>query len=637
MPSDSIASTRAVRPQRKDLGDPLEREIMRGRKELARCPSGHPQRADACFSLAYWLAERIRETGSLALVDEAITLNREALSLRPAGHPDRDRSCNNLANALQTRSKMTGVTALLDEAITLHREALSLRPAGHTDHADSCNNLAFALYSHHRTTGTIAMLDEAITLYREALALRPVGHPDRSASCNKLAIALQTRYSVTRVTALLDEAITLYREALFLRPAKNPDRAASCNNLANVLSSRYSLTGSDALRDEAIKLYREALPLHPAGHPYRAITCQNLATRLVLHFKKTQNVTAIDEALTLARESAASASPSFLWRPLLTLCEIHTAQGSPHVSALTATEYLSQASSVHHHRDITHFMKEIQGCLTLIWSMQSTWTPNISLLLSHAYSNLIDGLSRMTGFLLDVTAQLTALKSARSFGSDACIAGLLSNHPCQAMELVDHAHGVIWAQALHQRDPQLQDVPEGIALELESLLRAVSVPVVEDALTSSESATPHLSGEDVRHQQNSRIQTLLTEVRAMPGLERFMLGKTYMQLRETASVHPVVVLVSAQRHIYALIIPNAVQRYPDVLPLKITSYRLARLRHTATQSGLRTRNVMRDVETESGRQMRPGRLKDTALGTLVDLWKEIVKPVLGHLQLPVRI
>jgi hypothetical protein len=123
----------------------------------------------------------------------------------------------------------------------------------------------------------------------------------------------------------------------------------------------------------------------------------------------------------------------------------------------------------------------------------------------------------------------------------------------------------------------------------------------------------------------------------MPGLTRFMLGKTYTQLRKTAREHPVVVLVSAQRHIYALIIPNAVQRYPDVLPLKITSDRLARLRHTATRSGLRTRKVMRDVETESGRQMRPGRLKDTALGTLVDLWKEIVKPVLDQLQLPVRI
>jgi tetratricopeptide (TPR) repeat protein len=609
---------------------------MRGRKQLARCPRGHPRRAYACASLAWWLDERFSQTGSQELLEEIITLNREALSLQPPGHRDRAISCNNLALALQHSYEVTGATALLDEAITLHREALSLRSAKHPDRAMPCNNLANALRYRYEVTGVTPLLDEAITLHREALCLRPAGHPLRTISCNNLAIALQDRYKDTGVSALFDEAITLHREALSLTPAGHPDRAISCNNLAAALQDRYKVTGISALLDEAITLLREDLSLTPAGHPDRAISCNDLAAQLLLYFQKTRDITAIDEALILARESAASASPWFLWSSLFTLCSIYMEQGSPHLSVSTATEYLSQASSVHPN-NITYFMKEIQRCLALIWSMQSTWTPDISLLLLYAYSNLIDGLSRMTGFLLDVTAQLTALKSARSFGSDACIAALLSNNPRQAMELVDHAHGVIWAQALHQRDPQLQDVPGGIALELESLLRAVSIPVVEDALKSPESATPHLSRDDVRHQQNSRIQTLLTEVRAMPGLERFMLGGTYTQLRETASVHPVVVLVSAQGHTYALIIRNAVQEHPDMLPLKITSDRLARLRHTATRVGLRTRTAMRDIEFESDRQMRPGRFEDTALGTLASLWHEIVKPVAEHLQLPVRI
>jgi hypothetical protein len=329
-------------------------------------------------------------------------------------------------------------------------------------------------------------------------------------------------------------------------------------------------------------------------------------------------------------------SPSSLWRALRILCRIHLESDSPHLSIFTATRYLSQASALYPDNTAL-FIKAMQTCLSLLWLRHRDWTADIALLLFNVYSNLIDRLSRMTGFAFDTVSQLAALKSARSFGSDACMAALLSGRTSQAVEQIDHAHGVIWAQALHQRDPQLQDLPGSLASELETLLRAVSVPTSKVAPIPSNSATRHLSPEDVRHQQNSRIQTILTEVRAMPGLERFMLGKTYAQLRDTAREHPVVVLASAHGFVYALIIRNSVHEHPDEIRLKVSSDHLARLRRTANQAGLRTRHVMRDVEVESDRQMRPGRFQDTALGTLAELWKEIVKPVLDHLQLTVRI
>jgi tetratricopeptide (TPR) repeat protein len=630
------AFARGLRFRRQKRSDSLEREIMRGRKRLARCPSGHPQRADACFSLAYWLDQHFRETGSLELLEEKITLNREALSLRPAGHPDRDISCNNLANALCDRYEVTGVTALLDEAITLHRENLSLRPAGHRDRDISCNNLASALRHRYNVTGVTALLDEAITLHREALSLRPVGHPDRAMSCSNLANALQTRYEVTGVSALLDEAITLHREDLSLTPAGHPDRAISCNNLANALRFRYEVTGATALLDEAITLYREALSLRPVGHPYRAISCINLADQLLLYFQKTQDMTAIDEALILARESAASASPSFLWRPLLTLCEICTGQGSPHLSISTATEYLSQASAMHPD-NITDFMPVMRYRLALIWSMQSTWTADVSLLLLGTYSNLVDMLSRMTGFVLDIPSQLTALKSARLFGSDACIAALLSHNPRQAMELVDRAHGVIWAQALHQRNAQLQQLPEDLASELGMLLRATSGPVVASGHEASQHCTPgFLSPQDVRHEQNSRIQTLLTEIRAMPGLDRFMLGHTYAELRKTANKHPVVVLVAARGQAYALIISNSTADSPYPLTLSITSDSLASLRDYAGRAGLRNGQSPDHMDADARLGLAKPVKKDASMAVLSELWLYVVKPVLDYLQLQVQ-
>jgi tetratricopeptide (TPR) repeat protein len=633
---NNLASALHTRYEMTGAADLLDEAVTLHREALALCPAGHTFRASACNNLAITLRGRYEVTGDSGLLDESITLLREALALQPVGHPDRGDSCNNLANALQTRYEMTGSSDLLDEAITLLREALALCPVGPPLRAGLCSNLANALWARYKMTGSSDLLDEAITLYRESLALRPAAHPDRASSCNNLANALRARYNETDSSDLLDESITLQREALALRPAGHPDRSMSCSNLANALWTRYEITGSSDLLDETIALHREALALRLAGHPDRSASCIHVANQLLQRFRQTHDLTFIDEALLLARESAASSSPSSLCEALLILCDVHMEQDSPHLSISTATKYLAQASALFYDSPTT-LTEAISSRLTLIWSLRSTWTNDIPQLLLSTYTNLIDRLSRMTGFTIDTVSQLTALRSARSFGSDAFVAALIAGHPRQAAELVDHAHGVIWAQALHQRNPQLQDIPESIASELESLLRAVSVPVATDALTLSEPATRHLSLEDVRHQQNSQVQMLLTEVRAMPGLDRFMLGKTYAELRETAHKHPVVVLASAHGLVYALIIRNLVQEHPDVLPLKLTSDRLALLRHTATQAGLRTRNVMQDIELGSYRQMRPGRFKDTALGTLADLWQEIVKPVLAHLQLTVRI
>jgi CHAT domain-containing protein/tetratricopeptide (TPR) repeat protein len=633
---NNLAAALQTRYEVTGSSDLLDETIKLHREALALRPAGHPDHASSCSNLANALQTRYEVTGSGDLLDEMITLQREALALCPAGHPDRPSSCNNLANALQTRYEVTGGSDLLDEAITLQREALALHPAGHPHRATSCSNLAAALQTRYEMTGSSDLLGETIALHREALALRPAGHPDHATSCNNLANALQTRYEVTGNSDLLEEAITLQREALALRPAGHPDRPSSCNNLANVLQTRYKMTDSSDLLDETIALHREALALRPAGHPGHATSCNNLAGHLLQRFQKTQDVTVIDEALVLARDSAASLSSVRSWKALHILCGIHLESDSPHLSISTATRYLSQASALY--PDNTgQFMEGMRGSLSLLWIRHCDWTADIALLLLNVYSNLIDRLSRMTGFALDTTSQLSALMSARSFGSDACMTALLSGCPSQAIEQIDHAHGVIWAQALHQRDPQLQDLPRNLASELETLLRAVSVPTSTVSLIPSYSATRHLSPEDVRHQQNSRIQTILTEVRAMPGLERFMLGKTYAQLRETAREHPVVVLASANGFVYALIIRNSIQEHPDEIRLKVSSHHLARLRRTATQAGLRTRHVMRDVEVESDRQMRPGRFKDTALGTLSELWKVIVKPVLDHLQLTVRI
>jgi hypothetical protein len=613
------------------LTRPLHREA------LALRPAGHPNRGSSCNNLASALQARYQVTGGSDLLDETIKLHREALALRPDGHPLRSTSCSNLANTLRSRYQVTGGSDFLDEVIALEREALALQPGEHPSRAMSCSNLADTLRERYRVTGSSDLLDEAIMLNRKALALRPGENFERSQSCHNLANALLERYQVTGSSDLLDEVIMLQRQGLALLPAGNIYRHYLCRNLASALQDRYQVTGSSDLLNEIIKLRREALALRPCGHHERATSCNDLADSLWQRFITTQDVTVVDEVLALARESAASAPPSEVWKALLILFLVHVEQGSPHFSISNATEYLLQASASLP-PTITEFMRQIQSRLDRMWLMHTTWTSNTTLALMEVYSNIIDGLSKMTGFALDTISQLIALRSARSFGSDACVVALLSRRPRKAIELIDHAHGVIWAQALNQRDPQLQEIPRSLAAELEALFRAVSMPMAARQRAPADRATNYLSPKDVHDQHNRRIQTLLTEVRAMPGLERFMLGRTYAQLRETAREHPVVVLVSARGHVYAVIIRDSVQENPDQLHLELTSDGLALLRDTAASVGLRNKDAPQDVNTQFTRAMYVSKRKETtALSTLADLWHDIAKPVIDHLQLQVRI
>jgi hypothetical protein len=184
--------------------------------------------------------------------------------------------------------------------------------------------------------------------------------------------------------------------------------------------------------------------------------------------------------------------------------------------------------------------------------------------------------------------------------------------------LLDRAHGVVWNQALHQRDPQMEGVPKHLASELEDLLRAIAVfPPADPA------RVPDLL-QDLYYRQTTRAQAILREIRAMPGLARFMLGSTYETLRKAARDHPVVVLVAARDHAFALVMPSSSHADPDTLRLNIANDTLRSFSDSVRHSNMR-----------SWRQMPPGD-HPTRRNPLAELWLSVVKLVLTHLDLTVH-
>jgi tetratricopeptide (TPR) repeat protein len=620
-------SLRARYKQCGDLGL-LNEAIELQREALALQPPDHLKRASSCANLAISLWTHYKQCGDFTLLDEAIALEREALALQPPGHPSRMFSCSNLGSSLRARYEQCNDLSLLDEAIELHREALALRPPGHPDCTVSCANLGLSLWARYEQCGDLGLLDEVIVLDREALALRPLGHPNRALSCTNLGSSLWMRYELCGGLGLLDEAIMLQREGLALQPPDHPDRAFSCVNLGLSLQAHYEQCNELSLLDEAIELQREAVALRPPGHPYRALSCTNLSNSLVHCYKHTKNTALLDEAIKLFSQVQEFDTSLDAWRSLSILSELHKIPNTCHFSLASALHYLellfgSGFDNIH------DFISTTNGDLSDLWDASSVWPSDIPMQLCNMYAQLIDHLPLAAGFILDTSSRLRTLKSTHHIGSDACVAAILAKQPLQAIELLDRAHGILWAQALHQRDPQTEGAPPELAAELAGHLRAIAAPTPTELGDSS-----HLAHhQDGRHKQNTRIQAMLREIRAMSGLERFMLGTTYDTLRIVANEHPVVVLVASRGHAFALIMSNAIGDQPHALRLELTSDDLSTLRVSAEQARLRSRADMRDCESGTRIRYQKTETDDNHMPhqVLREIWRKIIQPVLRYL------
>jgi DNA-directed RNA polymerase subunit N (RpoN/RPB10) len=639
------------------------------RKALSLRPAGHPDRSLSCGNLASSLRTCYQRTGEVSLLDEAIDLQREALGLRPEGHPDRSSSFRNLATSLWICYERTGDTDLLDEAIDLERKALGLCPAGHPDRSSSCANLATSLKTLYHRTGDVGLLDEAVGLQREGLDLRPKGHPDRSSSCGNLALSLWIRYERTGDVVLLDEAMDLQHEALDLCPEEHPDRYWSCGNLATSLWTHYQRTGDVSLLDKAIDLQREAVSLCPTGHsrrymccgnlalslktryqclgdaglldeaielerevhnlcppghPYRSISCGNLARSLGM---RTTDVALLHESLALLQEGMMIAPVHGRWIYFHYLTWTHLQHTSASYDVRKAVLYLSQ-SLEHDPDDIPMFVSSLSSLLDDLWKCN---IDGEHIQLTSSYQRLVSLLPLLVHPALGLQPQLQALKRCTRLGSDAFVNAALADNWSVGLETLELAQGVIWSQSLHRRDPQLKEVPAHLASKLQDLLQFVTMG---SAAQPDHEERKSLTPRDLLHVRSSHADAVIREIRALPGLDRFMLGETFETLRTAATNHPVVVLVGARGHYYALIMPSSIAQHA-IISLELTADDERAL--SLTKGSLRLNRGGTADGSGVERTMKisgPSRV-DAVDKQLMLLWNKVVQPILYQLHLKV--
>ncbi|KAI9567924.1 CHAT domain-containing protein [Boletus coccyginus] len=541
----------------------LDEAIVLVREALDLCPQGHPDRSKALSCLAVFLSIRYEQIVGMEGLDEAIVLDREALDLCLQGHPNRSTFLNNLAIDLSTRYKHLGGWEDLDEAIVLSREALDLRPRGHPLRSTSLNTLAIDLSTRYKQLGRREDLDEAIVLGREALNLHPQGHPHRSLSLNNLANRLFTRYDQLGRTEDLDEAIVLDREALDLRPQGHPDRSMSLNNLAVRLSTLYKELGAIGDLDEAIILGPQALDLRPQGHSLRADSLDNLARYLHDRFSHSRQLKDKEEVFNLYTQ----------------LVRVSQIVSSADLSAVR--EWVRMAH---------HFQHPI-----ILLAYET------SLQLLAEYLATLPSLPQHLSIIRDLTS---------SFAVDAFLACLRETVPAHAVELLEQGRGVFWTQLTRLHSPLADLTMSGPAGRMLADDFTQVTLLIRNALNS-----PSPNQRERLCHLNVAMHNVVTNVRALPGLSRFLLPPLFPDLQRAASGGPVIIVNASEYGCDALIV--LLDRDPVHIPMHIR------------------REGVRDMSAELCKLTERAKRIDVTrelAGFLRKLWDQIVSPIVNFLQ-----
>ena len=590
----------------------LDEALAIHRNTLELRPQGHHERALSLVNIASSLYVRFTQRGTLSDLDEALSLERDALELRPQGHPHRARSLCNIAHCLQSRFTQLGTLSDLDEALAFERDALELRPQGHPDRAISLSNIAGSLHTRFTQLGTLSDLEEALALERGALELRPQGHPQRALSLGNTASYLHSRFTQCGTLSDLDEALAIQRNALELCPPGHSYRSISLGNIADYLHTRFKHLGMLSDLDDALALYRETLELFPPGHPHRALSLINIANSLHARFTQLGGLSDIDEAVALAR-NALELSP----------------QGHP--NRASSIQILARSLHTRFKHSSMHETIDLQETFTLYSQLSDVAQP-VSFADLHcarqwiqaaeecehdttvlAYQTFLRFSIHHLAALPSLPQHLALLKKLMtSIAVDAFSACVRHGNLANAVELLEQGRGVFWSQLARLRSP-LEDVVAsgntGMELAARFTHSASLLRTVLDAPTNAESQ------HDRACRLSIQLQDVVSDIRKLPGLSRFLQPPLFSDLQIAAAGGSVIIVNASQYGCDALIV--VADRDPIHVALPITKAGVcdlsARLRSLTSRA--KFGDVTRDI-----------------LVFLRGLWDDIVSPIVDTLR-----
>jgi tetratricopeptide (TPR) repeat protein len=403
---------------------------------------------DALSDLAVALDIRGERTGTLADIDEAISLHRQVLDAARPDYPRQPGFHSNLATSLRHRFQTSGETADLNAAVEMARVAAASNP--HPRRAMYLSNLASLLNDRYEHLGSVTDIEEAIKVNREAVAATNPDDPNRARNLSNLAVTLLGSVKTADSETHASEAIAVLTEALSLTPTEHPDRAKRLDNLGAVYGFRYQLTRNATDLDQGVGHYRQAILARAADDPDRGKSLAGLGTALIGQHLLTGDLEPLQEGLAAAAEAVAFTPPGHPDRPAHLLFlgdaletryetsadieDAHAALAAYRDGALAATGPASSRVSAAQR-----------------WAELAMSRPAQHASALEGYTVAADLLHRVAWHGLTRADRERALARWTNLPADTAACALAGQLAGRAVELLENSRAVLWTQLLSMR------------------------------------------------------------------------------------------------------------------------------------------------------------------------------------------
>lgn len=541
------------------------------------------------------LLQRYERGGDSGALDQLVRLGRTVVEAMPAGDPFAPLIHGALGAGLMRYYEATGAPQDLDESVEQLRLAAYPTPIqaasliGDTVQ-NHLNTFAAALVRRFERDGGTRDLQDAEHAARQAVEASAPDSIARQRNLGTLGTVLMRRFEHTGDRSYLDRAIEIGRHAVNTTGDDRELRAVAAGNLGSRLRTRFQLTGKQADIDESITLIRAAIELsqHTAG--FRSFEQFNLA--LALQDRGDLAESTRQFRLVLDQEGAGSPRRA---TTLLALAQVllddrqeHPAEAEIDRLLTEATD--SAASPPQARMDAAVLRARLLGDRADWLTAANAFAEAVALLPLVAWR----GLARS-----DAERLLTRWPSV---ASDAAACAIAVGQPERAVELLDHGRSVLWGQVLDTRTDL-------------ATLRAVHPDLAARLSAVRDQLDDHGPGDRQRNLARE-WESVLAEVRTLPGFQHFLLPTPFARLAEAAANGPVVLINVSEFRCDALVVTTT-----GVQPVPLPGL-------TAADARTRAQNYLDTVERLSAADGPPGVLRQAILDTLEWLWDSIAAPIL---------
>jgi tetratricopeptide (TPR) repeat protein len=462
------------------------------------------------------ILDRLEQSDAAASdVDDAIELLLRELTEPAADGPETAGHLTNLGLLLRHRFTVRGDMEDLDKAVTLLRRPLDLS-SGESERAARMSNLGLVLRDRFSRCGLQPDLDEALALFRGAVELTGLDHPDLPGRLSNLALASRDKYTHLAQSEHLDDAIDLQRRALALSPHQSRDRPRLLSNLGVLLRDRFHNRRDPSDLDFAVRALVEAVQLTEVAAPERAGRLSNLALALSSRFDHSGDPSALDEA-------------DECWRIATALMT-----ASPWSRARAGRTWgFAMADAGRWDDALVGYAIAVSALTELAWI----------------------GLARRT--------RQRQLAQWQEVAADAAACAIRAGRADMAVELLEQGRTVLWSQDRQRRNggSQLATEAPNLHHRLDSVSRALDeiddLGSEADQELTIEGPSPAWHGGSERRRAAAEWDSVVAQVRELPGFERFLAPVSFDDLRQLTVKGPVVILNTSRFGCHALIVTMA--------------------------------------------------------------------------------